>query len=522
MAEHAARDHAELLLRERTEALTLLDVVIESAPVGFALIDPQLRCVRVNAALAAIAGRTPADFPGRTPSDLTPGQAAFIEENVRQVLATKAPVLDVVYTRPSDTPGHRPRTFLASYYPVSVAHRGLVGVGAFILETTDRKALEEQLLQSQKMEAVGRLAGGIAHDFNNLLTVIFSYASLVLQGLDADDSRRGEISEIQDAAMRAAQLTRQLLAFSRKQVVAPKALDLNGVVEHTENMLRRLIGEDMELHTRLAPGLHTVHADAGQIEQVLMNLMVNARDAMPEGGRISIETANVQLSAEYAQHHSGVAPGEYAMLAVSDTGTGMSPEVLAHMFEPFFTTKAAGHGTGLGLSTVYGIVKQFGGDVWVYSEPQHGTTFKIYLPQYIEDEHVREAPIPLTVPEGGEETVLLVEDDVRLRQLTERVLRANGYAVLAAADGAGALAAAAAHEGPIHLVLSDVVMPGMSGRGLVERLTAVRPTIRTLFMSGYTDDDVMRRGIFDRQTAFLEKPFTPEQLLAKVGEVLRA
>jgi CheY-like chemotaxis protein len=287
-------------------------------------------------------------------------------------------------------------------------------------------------------------------------------------------------------------------------------------------MLRRLIGEDVELLTVLAPTVHTVHADAGQIEQVLMNLMVNARDAMPEGGRISIETANVWLSADYAQHHAGVAPGEYAMLAVSDTGSGMTPEVVARVFEPFFTTKEAGRGTGLGLSTVYGIVKQFGGDVWVYSEPGHGTIFKIYLPRYVDDGYVAETPAPRPAPEGGQETVLLVEDDARLRHLAERVLRESGYVVLAADDGATALAAAAAHDGPIHLVLSDVVMPGMSGRALSERLTLERPAVRTLFMSGYTDDDVMRRGIFDRQTAFLEKPFTPEQLLAKVSEVLRA
>jgi CheY-like chemotaxis protein/two-component sensor histidine kinase len=346
----------------------------------------------------------------------------------------------------------------------------------------------------------------------------------MLESLAEHDERRHEVSEIQDAAMRAAQLTRQLLAFSRKQVIEPRSLDLNVVVEHTERMLRRLIGEDVELHTSLAPNLHAVHADAGQIEQVLMNLVVNARDAMPEGGRLSIETANVQLSAEYSQHHVGVAPGEYIMLAVSDTGTGMTPDIAARVFEPFFTTKEVGRGTGLGLSTVYGIVQQFGGDVWVYSEPGHGTTFKIYLPRLIDEEHEHHqvVPLPLPRPEGGQETVLLVEDDAHLRQLADRVLRAHGYVVLTAADGAAALAAAVAHDGPIHLVLSDVVMPGMNGRVLTERLSLVRPSVRILFMSGYTDDDVMRRGIFDGQTAFMEKPFTPEQLLAKVSEVLRA
>jgi signal transduction histidine kinase/CheY-like chemotaxis protein len=519
-AEHAARDHAERLLREKTEALTLLDVVIGSAPVAFALLDQQLCYLRVNAALGVLARRTPAECVGRRSSEIVPGLAIDIDKHVRQVLATSTPLLDVAYTLPGQSAASGTRFFLASYYPVRFPGGGLVGVGAFIAETTDRKTLETQLLQAQKMEAVGQLAGGIAHDFNNLLTVISSYATLVLESFDVEDARRHDVSEIQDASVRAAQLTRQLLAFSRKQVVALRSLDVNAVVADTEKMLRRLIGDDVVLSATLATNVHTIYADAGQLEQVLVNLAVNARDAMPDGGRLSIETANVVLSADYAQHHVGVEPGEYVMLAVSDTGIGMSSEVLAHVFEPFFTTKEVGRGTGLGLSTVYGIVKQFGGDVWVYSEPGHGTTFKIYLPRQVEAtaEYATPKPAGRHAPRG--ETVLLVEDDARLRQLTDRVLRANGYVVLTASDGAAALSVAYNHDGPIHLILSDVVMPGMNGRDLIDGMSTARPSAKWLFMSGYTDDDVIRRGVFDHQTAFLEKPFTPEHLLAKVGEVL--
>jgi PAS domain S-box-containing protein len=413
------------------------------------------------------------------------------------------------------------RRVLVSGRPMHDATGMKLGAVLAMHDITERRDLEAQLAQAQKMEAVGRLAGGVAHDFNNLLTVITSYTSLLLAAAPADDDRRGDLAEIASAADRAAALTRQLLAFSRKQVLQPRLISLNDVVTGMEKMLRRLIGEDIELATSLSPELGLVNADPGQLEQVLMNLAVNARDAMPDGGRLVLETTNAQLSAEYGDRHLGAAPGSYVMLAVSDTGVGMTREVVSHLFEPFFTTKEQGKGTGLGLSTVYGIVKQSDGDVWVYSEPGQGTTFKIYLPLRVED--VAEAlQVPAAPTRSGSETILLVEDDAALRALTERLLRAGGYAVLVAHDGGKALAAAARYEGPIHLVVSDVVMPGMNGRTLVERLRQIRPEIRVLFMSGYTDDEVMRRGIVDRQAAFLQKPFTPDQLAAKVREVLES
>ncbi len=527
-AEAAARDSAETarraaeqLLREKAEALGLLDVVLAGAPVAFALFDRSARLVRVNAALASLGDDAPERCVGRTAADVVPQLAGAIEEGVRRVLATRETILDVALTLDVASHRQRSRHFLASYYPVALGDGELVGVGACLVETTEQLLLEAQLLQSQKMEAVGRLAGGIAHDFNNLLTVIGTYSDLLLKNTPAADHRHADLAEIRDAAARAAQLTRQLLAFSRNQVIEPRVLNANDVVHSTEKMLRRLIGEDVVLDAKLDPELANVLVDPGQLEQVLMNLVVNARDAMPEGGRITLETANVELSEDYAQHHVGVEPGPYVMLAVSDTGTGISPDVMAHLFEPFFTTKAPGQGTGLGLSTVYGIVKQSGGDIWVYSEVRHGTTFKVYLPRYTASAEA-ESTASVAHPAGGHETVLLVEDEDRLRQLAARVLRDGGYTVLEARDGTGAAKMARAHDGPIHLVLSDVVMPGANGRVVVELLTTIRPNARTLFMSGYTDDDVMRRGILARRTAFLQKPFTADLLLAKVREVLDA
>jgi PAS domain S-box-containing protein len=525
--EHAARDaadrarhQAELLLREKADALALVDLVLESSPVAFALLDTELRYVRVNAALATLSGRSPADFVGHTPTDLLPSLADPIEETLRTVLATNTPLVNMAYDLPGTSAGARDRHFLISCYPVRFDSGGLIGVGAFLLETTDRRVLEDQLRQAQKMEAVGRLAGGVAHDFNNMLTVISSYASMVLDSLARDDERRADVEEIKDAAWRAAQLTRQLLAFSRKQVIAPRILDINDVVTNTVKMLRRLIGADVVLVTTLASNLRAVRADAGQLEQVLMNLAVNASDAMPDGGRLSIETANVTLSGEYAQRHAGVTPGAYVMLAVSDTGMGMSADVQAHVFEPFFTTKDASRGTGLGLSTVYGIVKQFGGDVWLYSEPGQGTTFKVYLPPGVGSTSTDVVEHTQSYPVTGHETVFVVDDDERVRQVAVRVLRAQGYIVLEAADGRTALAASLRHTGTIDLILSDVVMPGASGPSLMSHLSRDRPNTRFVFMSGYTTDEVVRRGIFDGQTAFLQKPFTPQQLLAKVRDVL--
>jgi two-component system cell cycle sensor histidine kinase/response regulator CckA len=387
-----------------------------------------------------------------------------------------------------------------------------------IEDITGRKTLEEQFRQSQKMEAVGQLAGGIAHDFNNLLTVITGYSELLLSGVQDDPVRR-KVEEIRKAAERASALTRQLLAFSRKQVLQPRVLDLPETVVGMDKMLRRLIGEDVELVTLLESGLEKVKADPGQIEQVIMNLAINARDAMPQGGKLTIETKNVFLDDAYARRHATVTPGHYVMLAVSDTGTGMDEETQAHIFEPFFTTKEQGKGTGLGLSTVYGIVKQSGGNIWVYSEPEHGTTFKIYLPVAGETDESRREEVAAERPQGTE-TILLVEDEEAVRLLLLDILDAEGYAVLPASNGRDALRVCEQHSGPIHLLITDVVMPGMSGRELAARLAEECGDAKVLYMSGYTDDAIIHHGVLDAGTNFLQKPFTPDAVARKVREVL--
>jgi PAS domain S-box-containing protein len=390
-----------------------------------------------------------------------------------------------------------------------------------VFDVTERRRLEEQLLQSQKMEAVGRLAGGIAHDFNNLLTAIAGYSDLLLGELPANDSRRESAVEIREAGRRAAGLTQQLLAFSRRQVLEPRVLDLNAVIAGMEKMLRRVIGEDIELTTALDPDLWRTMADPGQIEQAIVNLAVNARDAMPRGGRLTLETGNVTLDEKFAGIYATVQPGPHVMLAVSDTGVGMDAALQSRLFEPFFTTKERGKGTGLGLSTTYGIVKQSGGSIWVYSEPGVGTTFKIYLPRCDEPLADHDSPpMPLT-PRTGSETVLLVEDETEVRRLVERLLRMQGYAVISAASPAEAIGAARA-SGKIDLLVTDVIMPGMNGREMAAVLASERPRMRVLYMSGYTDAAIAQQGILPPGTAFLSKPFTPDVLARKVREVLDA
>jgi len=388
------------------------------------------------------------------------------------------------------------------------------------LDITERKQLEEQFHQAQKMEAVGRLAGGVAHDFNNLLTAILGSADLVLESLTAGVPEREELEEIRKAALRAADLTRQLLAFSRQQVIAPTALNPNEVVANMDKLLRRLLGEDVELRTRLTSDLVTVKADPSQLEQVVVNLAVNARDAMPNGGKLTIETQNVELDEAYVRGHISAQPGPYAMIAVSDTGVGMDAATQARIFEPFFTTKEIGKGTGLGLATVYGIVKQSGGWIWVYSEPGQGTTFKIYLPRVTEAVPPAAATPAPPASVRGSETILLVEDDEMIRNLVQKVLKANGYRVLVAANGRDAERVAGQHEGPIHLLMTDVVMPGMNGREVAERLAAARAGLRVLYLSGYTDDAIVHHGVLEPGVAFLQKPFTPAVLGRKVREVL--
>ncbi len=409
---------------------------------------------------------------------------------------------------------------------VEVAARNIEFAGrsarlAIVNDVTERKLLEAQFRQAQKMEAVGTLAGGIAHDFNNLLTVISGYSYMLREALQDDRKLAEDVQQIEQAAEKATGLTRQLLAFSRRQVLQPKTLGLNQVVQGMEKMLRRMIGEDIELITVSAPELGQVRADLGQIEQVIMNLAVNARDAMPRGGKLVFETENVELDEAYARSHMGARTGCYVQLAVSDTGVGMDAETMSHIFEPFFTTKEMGRGTGLGLSTVYGIVKQSGGYIWVYSEPGHGSTFKIYLPR-VEGEHEHPAPALGENARRGSSTILLVEDDEAVRELATRILRQHGYAVLPASGGAEAELLCRRFEGKIHLLVSDVVMPGMSGAKLARRLRRQRPEIRVLFLSGYTDNAVQPHGILKSSTAFLQKPFTAHALAEKVASVLAA
>jgi two-component system cell cycle sensor histidine kinase/response regulator CckA len=391
---------------------------------------------------------------------------------------------------------------------------------ALLHNVTERRTLEEQLRQSQKLESVGMLAGGIAHDFNNLLTVITGYSELTLRRLDKDDPLARNIEEIEKAADRATSLTRQLLAFSRKQVLQPKVLDLNAVIMNIEKMLGRLVGEDMELRTLPGAGLGQVKADPGQIEQVILNLVVNARDAMPRGGKIIIETGNVYLDEAYALRHIAVQPGRYAMLAVTDTGHGIDAETMKYLFEPFFTTKEQGKGTGLGLSTVYGIVKQSGGNIWVYSEVGVGTSFKIYLPRVDEQVTEKDADTPLPNSARGTETILLAEDEEMVRNLARDSLKMYGYTVLEAASAEEALLISQRHKGTIHLVLTDVVMPRMSGKQLAEQLERSRPDTPVLYMSGYTDQAIVHNGILDEDISFIGKPFTPDALALKVSEVL--
>ncbi len=404
-----------------------------------------------------------------------------------------------------------------------VFHDGVpVGVQGIARDVTERKQLEEQLRQSQKMEAIGQLAGGVAHDFNNLLTAINGYSGLALQRIDDNHPLKSYLEEIKKAGDRAANLTRQLLAFGRKQILQPLAINLNDIVTDMNKMLRRLIGEDIELVGKLDPALKKIKADPGQIEQVLVNLVVNARDAMPQGGKLTIETSSSALDQDYAGRHVGVIAGSYVMLAVSDTGTGMDEQTQARIFDPFYTTKEEGKGTGLGLSTVYGIIKQSGGNIWVYSELGHGTTFKVYLPELTSasqkaEAAAVEAPLPV-----GSETILLVEDEDVVRGLARKILEHAGYEVLEANRGAEAFRLCLQRAEPIDLLLTDVVMPETSGKEVADRLTEVFPGLKVLFMSGYTDEAIVHHGVLDSNVEFIQKPFTPATLARKVRAVLDA
>ncbi len=402
----------------------------------------------------------------------------------------------------------------------SIEVEGTLFAIAFVSDISQRKTLEEQLMHAQKMEAVGRLAGGVAHDFNNMLTVINGYNRMILDELSSVDPLRGYAEEISHAAERAGSLTNQLLAFSRRQIMQPKVVSVNSIVEQTEKMLRRLIGEDIHLAIGLNPEAGNIRADPNHIAQAIANLAVNARDAMLTGGHLTIETDNFFMDENYVRTHMGVQPGDFVMIAVSDNGIGMDAETRQHIFEPFFTTKDRGKGTGLGLATVYGMVKQCGGDIWVYSEPGTGTTFKLYFPR------VSEPPSDSTLESSekskavASETILVVEDEKAVRDLTCRILRKMGYHVLAAASGEEAIRIGRSHVGDVALLLTDVVMPNMSGRQVADALTAMRPRLRVLYLSGYTENTVVHHGVLDSAVDFLPKPFSREVLGQKIREIL--
>jgi len=491
-------------------------------------LDPNLIFTKDRLGRFTLANKAVADAYGTTPEALIGKSDADVNPNAEQVERFRRDDLEVLETgrdkfiheeRITDATGQERwlQTVKRAIAAVDGTANHVLGVATDI---TERKGLEIQLFQTQKLEAIGQLAGGVAHDFNNLLTVILGRCALLLSRLSPDASPRRDIDLIEKTAQRAAALTRQLLAFSRKQILEPKVLDLNAVVPGIATMLQRLIGEDIELVYRPGAELGRVKADPGQLEQVIMNLAVNARDAMPDGGRITIETGNVELGEHYARQHVGVQPGQYVMLALSDTGIGMDVATQARIFEPFFTTKAPGKGTGLGLSTVYGIVKQSDGNIWVYSEPGRGTTFKVYLPR-VEDA-AESVQVIKPAPGRGTESILLVEDDEGVRALAREVLEDYGYTVFEARDVADAILIAERHTGPIHLLLSDVVMPQMSGRALAERLAPLRPEMKVLFMSGYTDNAIVHHGRLDSDASFVQKPFTPDALARKVREVLDA
>jgi PAS domain S-box-containing protein len=502
----------------------LRDVIDADPHMVFAK-DREGRFTLVNQATATMYGTTPAALVGKKDSDLNPmlKEVESFQKDDRYVIDTgksrTVPEERVTNAKTGET-----RWFHTIKVPLLSADGKTHHVLGVATDITERKLLEAQLRQAQKMEAVGRLAGGVAHDFNNLLTAIIGHTDMLIEEEGAAMPRhvREDISEIRKSAQRAASLTRQLLAFSRKQVLEPRIVDLNALVVNINALLNRLIGEHIELHTTQDPKLKMIEADPGQLEQVVMNLAVNARDAMPNGGKLVIETANVTLGADATRERPAMPAGRYVMLAISDNGIGMSPEVQSHLFEPFFTTKPAGEGTGLGLATVYGIIKQTGGYVWVYSEPGIGTTFKLYFPpvEAAISEPEPEPASPLPLPPSTAETILVVEDEDAVRCVTSRVLVKRGYEVLEASGGEQAIRIANEFEGRINLLLTDVVMPRMSGRELAAILVESRPDMKVMYVSGYTDDAIVRHGILEPGVIFLQKPFSPDTLARKVAETL--
>ena len=511
--------------RKRAEADLAVAAIAFDSSDGMLVTDPNFLTLKVNRAFTRITGYGAAEVLGKHPRLMRSGQhePAFytaLWDSVKQTGSWQGEMWNL------RKDGAVYPTWLTVTAVTNGAGQTTHYVGAFT-DVTERKRLEAMLQHSQRLEAVGQLAGGVAHDFNNLLVVILSYCELALESLPAGDRIREDLREIQRAGESAKSLTQQLLAFSRKQLLEPRTFELNRAVAAAEKMRRRLLGENIQVVTDLAPHLGFVRADPGQLDQVLMNLAINAQDAMPDGGKLTLSTANVVLdAAALLESDGGVAPGAFVELTVSDTGTGMDAATLARLFEPFFTTKELGRGTGLGLSMVYGIVRQSGGTIRVSSELGRGSTFKIYLPMLptetagAVDEGVGETP----APDSGTvhtETILLAEDTNAVRRLVQRILEEAGYVVLAAASGADALAVAANHPGEIHLLLTDVAMPGMSGPLLATRLLATRPSVKVLYVSGHTGDALGRHGVIDEATQFLSKPFTAAALIERVETLLR-
>jgi len=508
------RKRAERALRESQQ---LLQAIIDNSTAVIYVKDLQGSYLMVNRRYEEIFHLTREAVLGKTDHDVFSQEAADAFRAMDQRVVAAGTALTEEEVAPHDD---GPHTYISVKCPLWDNAGKPYAVFGISTDITERKRLEQQLLQSQRMEAVGRLAGGVAHDFNNLLTVIIGESELMLASLAPNDPLRAQIEAIDSSAQRAADLTRQLLAFSRKQVLQPKVLDLNTIVTDLGKMLRRLIGEDVELINRLSSNLGRVKADPGQIEQIIVNLAINARDAMPRGGTLTIETNNTKLDDQYASQHPEVRPGDQVMLAVSDTGTGMDREMQSRIFEPFFTTKERGKGTGLGLATVYGVVKQSEGHIWVYSEPGRGTTFKVYLPKVEEPAEVTRRSAGRSSSAGGSETVLVVEDDDGVRGVVRQVMSSAGYTVMECKNAEQALSMSGSYSGHIHLMVTDVIMPGASGRELAQKITALRPGIRVLYMSGYTDNAIVHHGVLDEGVAFIEKPFTPDRLLHKVREVL--
>ena len=488
---------------EREAAQRLFELTLAAAPDGTLVTTPDERIVYANAAAGTLFGMAEKNLIGKRWTSLlsapTDGSDAL-----RRALRPDGSERPVECKLATMQPNGEPLSIVV------------------LRDVSERQRYEERLRATQRMEAIGKLAGGIAHDFNNVLSAIIGNAEFAKHSLPADSPAIEDLDELRISADRAAALTRQLLAFSRRQVIEPIRVDLNELSRQTERMLARLLGEDIEIQQALTKGLWPVEVDPSQLEQVLLNLAVNARDAMPKGGQLTIETQNVTLDDDYAREHPEVDAGDYVLLAVSDTGIGMSEEVRVRVFEPFFTTKPVGQGTGLGLATVYGIVKQAGGHIWVYSEPGKGTTFKIYLPRVDGDAQSLPGRRPAQRAAGGTERILVVEDEAPVRRLLVRTLNGAGYTVIEAANGADALLKLATADGKLDLLVTDVVMPQMGGRELATKVTAKHPDLPVLYLSGYTENAIVHHGVLDAGLVFLQKPFTPEELLRRVRDVLDA